>query len=400
MSLTGRMISRTGGGRIEIPQLYVPPKIALLNTRIPLLKEQLKMPPKARGKAKMPKNPSHTSSKKSGFMEPPLPFSRVPTHLEPLLAQLSTKHVYIIHIDTLSKDFKKNIFLVPTLMNIATILLIVWRIKAIAPFYFDIFQSMFGIVNHTTMDTDLMTWPEIIKEISTRALNFLFDFTLYVFIWPWPQAFFIGAIDIGTPVDWRWKVGFRDQEIIVRRSRRWDENLGDVVLEQDSVSGRQFSATVRLAVAGSYMNGRTGYSMLNREWDLDWWTMAECTKLVDKNEMSLDDFKTRILVHSDEFGWVFEAQDTSGNSQEDEARSKIVAFKDELTKLGKENLFFKWIELIQFESSRPEGFGPERQVEAMRKAKQMFEAQGVDFEAFWAKVGGMEGLPGMDQFGT
>jgi len=72
------MISRTGGGRIEIPQLYVPPKIALLNTRIPLLKEQLKMPPKARGKAKMPKNPSHTSSKKSGFMEPPLPFSRVP----------------------------------------------------------------------------------------------------------------------------------------------------------------------------------------------------------------------------------------------------------------------------------------------------------------------------------
>ena len=51
---------------------------------------------------------------------------------------------------------------------------------------------------------------------------------------------------------------------------------------------------------------------------------------------------------------------------------------------------------MQFESSGPGGFGPEQQAKTMAKAKAMFEAQGVDFDAFWKKIGGMEGLPGMD----
>jgi len=33
----------------------------------------------------------------------------------------------------------------------------------------------------------------------------------------------------------------------------------------------------------------------------------------------------------------------------------------------------------------------------MAKAQAMFEAQGVDFDKFWAKIGGMEGKPGMDK---
>jgi hypothetical protein len=76
---------------------------------------------------------------------------------------------------------------------------------------------------------------------------------------------------------------------------------------------------------------------------------------------------------------------------------KIVAFKDELTALGKESLFFRWIELVQFESSQPGGFGPERQKKTMIKAKQMFEDQSIDFDKFWAKIGGMQGMPGMDE---
>lgn len=76
---------------------------------------------------------------------------------------------------------------------------------------------------------------------------------------------------------------------------------------------------------------------------------------------------------------------------------KIVAFKDELTSLGKENLFFRWIELVQFESSQPGGFGPERQRKTMAKAKEMFEAQGIDFDQLFARIGGMEGMPGMDE---
>lgn len=138
--------------------------------------------------------------------------------------------------------------------------------------------------------------------------------------------------------------------------------------------------------------------MLNKEWDLDWRLMILATKMVDKKEMALEDFRTTVLVHSNVFGWVtFEALDASGSVREEDGRKKIMAFKDELTALGKENLFFRWIELIQYESSQPGGFGPERQLEATAKAKELFESQGVDFDKFWAKIGGMEGMPGMDQ---
>lgn len=137
--------------------------------------------------------------------------------------------------------------------------------------------------------------------------------------------------------------------------------------------------------------------MMNKFWDLDWMVMTLATQMVDLKEIPMDEFKTTVLVCSEEYGWlVFEAHDASGSLQEEEGRLKIVAFKDELTAMGKENLFFRWIELIQYESSQPGGFTAERQVDTMRKAKSMFESQGVDFEKFWEKVGGMKGLPGME----
>jgi hypothetical protein len=120
--------------------------------------------------------------------------------------------------------------------------------------------------------------------------------------------------------------------------------------------------------------------------------------MVDKKEVPMDDFRTIVFVHSQKFGWVlFDTRNDRGSRKEENGRRKILAFRDELTAIGKENLFFRWVELIQFESLQPEDFGPGRQEEVMQKAKEMFEEQGVDFEKFWAKIGGMEGMPGMDQ---
>lgn len=65
--------------------------------------------------------------------------------------------------------------------------------------------------------------------------------------------------------------------------------------------------------------------------------------------------------------------------------------------MGKENLFFRWIELIQYESSQPGGFTLQRQVSAMDKAKKLFQEQGVDFEAFIRSIGGVESFPGFNQ---
>ena len=201
---------------------------------------------------------------------------------------------------------------------------------------------------------------------------------------------------MGNPLFWRIGVGFRDQEVAVRRSRRWDLQIGNFLNEENE--GRELLLeNIRKAVDPMWMNEKTAYLMLNKEWDLDWRAMVKATKLVDKKEIALEDFRTTILIFHKSFGWLaLETAGVGGSAQEEEGRIKIIAFKDELTAMGKENLFFRWIELIQFESSQPGGFGPERQKIAMAKAREMFEAQGVDFDKFWDKIGGMRGLPGMD----
>ena len=332
--------------------------------------------------------------------DPPLPFRRAPTTLEPFLSQLDTSHVYIAHVDSTDREFKRKIFMVPVAMNIALIALFVWRIYVIGPYYMKVFFTMLGMKNETSMDiSEMATWNEAWLEVAKRFSKFIIDFLLYMWVFPWPKDFFAGNRN-GSPILWRIAVGFRDKEIIVRRSRKWDQEIGDVVpkgADGEDEGSKTFGLYIRQAVAPSYMYQKTGYLMMNKEWDLDWKLMAKATKLVDNKTLTLHDFKTTILVHSPDFGWVVESADASDDIKEEQGRKKIIAFKDKLTAMGKENLFFRWIELVQYESAKPEGFGPDRQAEVMKQAKQMFEEQGVDFEAFWAEIGGMEGLPGMDQ---
>ncbi len=357
------------------------------------------MPPKSKGKTKVSPNATFTQSSRLSSSEPPAPFSRAPSNLGPLLSKLSKRHVYITSIDNMPWQFKVKIFSVPLLMNVAILALIFYRIWLIGPYYFKIFSSFLGTPNETTLYPEQMTFGQTLYQVLRRSLTVMTDVMIYIVLWPWPRAFF-GPNENENPVAWRFSIGFRDQEITIRRSRRWDELLGVVVIEggEATEGGLMFLTNVRAATSRAFMHEKTGYSLLDKNWDLDWRMMILSTKMVDKNEMSIYDFKTTVLVHSEVYGWViFDAQATIESKKEDEGRKKIIAFKDELTAIGKENLFFRWIELIQFESSQPGGFGPERQARAMVKAKELFESQGVDFEAFWAKIGGMEGMPGMDQ---
>lgn len=325
--------------------------------------------------------------------EPPAPYKRALTTLEPLLSKLDKSHIYITHVDTKPRDFKQKIFMVPVAMNVAIIGLIIWRIKSIGPWYMKICFSLMGKPNDLSIQPG--AFEQIMWEIVKRVWVFVLDLLIYIFIWPWPRDFFAGRT-IGNPIGWRFGVGFREKEIIVRRSRKWDRLIGNLAKEGEGQT--ELFEKVRRATDSMWMNEKTGYLMLTNEWDLDWKAMIIATKLVDNKTMSLEDFKTTILVHLPEFGWTFiETGAAGGSAKEEEGRRKIVAFKDELTALGKESLFFRWIELVQFESSQPGGFGPEQQQKTMDKAKAMFESQGVDFDKFWAKVGGMEGMPGMDQ---
>jgi len=68
--------------------------------------------------------------------------------------------------------------------------------------------------------------------------------------------------------------------------------------------------------------------------------------------------------------------------------------------MGKENLFFRWIELIQYESEQPGGMNATRRKEVVEKARDVFTAQGVDFDAFVTAIGGIDAFPGLAQTGT
>lgn len=252
-----------------------------------------------------------------------------------------------------------------------------------------------GKKNDMTMDTKRMTMEAIGWEIARRTSKFMVDLVIYVFVWPWPKAFFMGQT-IGNPVLWRLRLGFSEREIVVRRSRRWFVQ-SKKLFEEGSKEQDVLFNNVGRATDPMWMSEKTGYLMLNKEWDLDWKSMVTATVNVEKGKMKLDDFKTTILLHDEEFGWVvIETAEAGGSLKEEEGRRKIVAFKDELTAMGKENLFFRWIELVQFESSQPGGFGPEQQKNTMKKARELFERGGIDFDKFWEKVGGMQGMPGMD----
>lgn len=377
------------------------PKDSLISNQQPHIPEtspkvfqNSNMPPKAKPKGRV-FNRTPAKSPEPPAIEPPAPYKSAPKKLEPLLNLFSKNHVYITHIDKEPRDHKAKIFAVPVAMNLVIIGLLLWRVSVVGPYYMKIFLSMAGKQNEARVDTSRAPRDEVRQEILRRAGSFIFDFLLYNFVWPWPREFFLGLKD-GSPIAWRFGLGFREKDIIVRRSRRWDQEMKNPL---DEDAGKTLLLEmVSKAVDPTWMHDRTGYLMLNNEWDLDWRIMVKATKLVDRMTLSMDDFKkATIFVHSREFGWMtVETPEISANASEEESRAKIMAFKDELTAIGKENLFFRWVELVQFESSSPEGFGPEQQQKTMLKAKKMFEDQGVDFEKFWEKIGGPKGLPGMD----
>ncbi|KAI8961883.1 hypothetical protein F5Y11DRAFT_210834 [Daldinia sp. FL1419] len=320
---------------------------------------------------------------------PPAPFKKPPEVLQPFLETLDEKSVYITHIDNHPKDFKRKIFAVPVLMNIAIIAALVYRIWYIGPYYLRIFVSVLGYPNETTMVVDEMEWDEIIPEVSKRAFSFMLDFILFVFIWPWPIDFFIGT-EHGSPIMWRWNVGFRDREVVVRRSRKWVETAGDLVNDEGSKS--LFMSRIGTATAPMLINEKTGYLLMTAEWDLDWAAMVDATTMVDEKMAAIEAFKMVVLLFHEEYGWLCVDMKTGENAEEDEKRRQVFAFRDALAAVGKEALFYRWIEVVQFETSRPGGFTPDKQEKAAREIRDLFSKEGINFDEFWEQSVGQDGL--------
>ncbi|KAF2199055.1 hypothetical protein GQ43DRAFT_132855 [Delitschia confertaspora ATCC 74209] len=333
----------------------------------------------------------------------PLPFEPAPDALIPFLSTLSKSTVYITHIDSSPWWLKRRIFSIPVLLNISILGLLLWRASTQIPFYLLLLASIVnGNPNNTTIFYKKGAWSTVIWLVVKRAIVFLFDWLLVSVVAPWPWSFFLESTDSGgNPMRWRWFVGFRDEEVYVRASRGWGKQ--ELVGETASKKGEEspfFKTRVLPALDKTRLREKTGYLLMDKDWDLDFAAMVRATGLVDRKEVALDALRKSVFVFvgdEEEGKWCVWDCWKLDEGSESLAREKIILFKDKLTAMGKENLFFKWVELVQYESSTPGGFTEERQIETAQKAKVMFEEQGVDFESFVREVGGLGGLPGMDQ---
>ncbi|KAJ5332080.1 hypothetical protein MYU51_017025 [Penicillium brevicompactum] len=333
---------------------------------------------------------SGTSTPTSASSGPIPPFIKVPEALRTFVEPLSPDEVYLLHIDITAEELKRQTFTVPLLVNLLVGAIIGWRVYTGISTYPALVGTLIGLQSSMTVDTAAIPWTESAQIVLMRTGTLALDYLLVTMFLSWPINFIKG------PVRWRRAVGFREREVIVRRSNRsWSKKLVRNKWIRDDEARRD---KIVAAVTPERV-GKTGYLLMDEDWNLDYAAMIRAHALVDRTRrgdgVQLDEFRTAVLVNTDADGWLIWRvgdENSSAGEQRSAQRDQILAFKEKLTEMGKEDLFLRWVELIQWESSQPGGFTAERQRSAMLQAKQMFEDENVDFSRFWDDMGGMEQL--------
>lgn len=258
------------------------------------------------------------SQPKTPSIPPPPPFSPAPPKLEPFLEILPKSHVYLTSLDKHPSNFKRRLFAVPLLLNIFIAALLFWRLQQALPTYVDIVLSTLGHQTSQTVDVKNSDMAMLLGVGGSRMMLFMGDFVLVRFVGMWPWDFFVGRSGLGaggSPVGWRRWVYFRDIEIIVRRSRRWDQSLfsapeekaavGAEVADEFLKQGRKgpvFQERIEPAVAEEWVRTKTGYLMMDKSWDLYFSGMVNAHAAVDDETLTYDDFKNQVLVYSEKYG--------------------------------------------------------------------------------------------------
>ena len=182
----------------------------------------------------------------------------------------------------------------------------------------DLLFGAFGYQTSQTVDVKNNDFATLFMIGGRRMLLFMGDFLLVRFVGMWPWDFFIGrggSGALGNPVGWRRWVYFRDVEVVIRRSRRWDHSLFSTKEEKEAVGrrvsedfleegreGKVFRERIEPAVAEEWVRDKTGYVMMDKSWDLYFSGMVNAHELIDTDDLSYDDFKTQVLVYSEKYG--------------------------------------------------------------------------------------------------
>ncbi|WPH02129.1 Hypothetical protein R9X50_00498400 [Acrodontium crateriforme] len=338
--------------------------------------------------AKKLKTPSFKPSSAAAI---PAPFSAAPPTLEPFLDRLDPSKVYIAHVDRHPAAYKKQIFIIPVLLNGGIAALLAWRIYVVLPVYWAMIQAMLGYMSAATVDVGTTTRSEQFWILARRVGMMVFDFGVLRLVGPWPVTFFLEWP--ANPVSWRWGLGFREQEVVVRVSRHWGtrELMQGVKQGEDNAF---FKTRVGPAIERLQMC-KTGYLMMDQSWDLDFELMLDAHALAKAEQLQFKDIDHVVFAYQEGLGWLqwqWRGEGADVDIVEDR-RKKVVMFKDKLTDIGKESLFWRWMEIVEEERDRDGGFTPERQQKVATRVQAAFEAEGVDFDQLTKSIGGLEEIP-------
>ena len=345
-----------------------------------------------------PVPPNTTSS--SG---PPSPFVPAPPSLQPFLSTLPRDHIYLTHFDCTPPTLKRRVFLVPCLLNVVISLGLCIRIYYAFPTYLQQVIAIFGYESPYKVDTSQESATSLVGTVADRTFLLLIDYALFALLGSWPREFLFGgrASRFAGPVEWRWTLGFRDTEVVVRRGRKWDVPLL-VNKEREEEKERVWTGDEMIelkykvgpAMMPSYLN-KTGYLLLDKDFDLDFRGILDAYRLaeVDPPRLKLEEIDGLVFVC---YGGQWLMWRPNAKPEEAEEDPKVENFKQKLMELKCQDIFYRWIEIVQFETNQSGGFTKAKQKGAMEELKRLLKAKRVDFETMLADVGGKEGVPGLD----
>ena len=327
----------------------------------------------------------------------PAPFVPAPQAALPWLATLDRSFVYTTHIDRSPPPLKRTTFAVPVLLNLAFAALIAWRAAHALPFYASLARAALAgdVASIPFLGGGHASWRAFALGELRHFAVFLLDWALATVVAPWPVAFFVERP--ANPVSWRWAVRFRERELVVRVSRRWGaaELVGGARKGEES----PWWATRVLPAVAMERLVKTGYLLMDKDWDLDFKAMIDGQAGIGKGWQE-SDLNGKVWCFDGEWlMWDFgkelynaventmpKGPGEVSEAEEEEGKAMMARCHRKLAEMGKEDLFFRWVELLQFESTRPGGFTPERQAAAGDQIKALFREHDLDIEEFESAI--------------
>lgn len=339
------------------------------------------------------------------------PFVPTTAALLPLTDVLPRNHVYLIHLESTKPELRRYAFSVPVMLNLMIVAGLCWRLYYALPIYLEQIITIMGYETKYAVEPKGLPWSKLLQIVLYRTFLLTVDYALFALLGRWPWEFVFGSKQTRhvSACGWKRAVGFsREKEPIVRRGRYWDNPLYQKDKERQ-LQGKPEQALTKeeeLAIYTKCLDGsrtfhtsKNALSLLDKDWDLDYHAMIDVAELLDAAKIALDDIDHVALLPWQDKWYMWYPNKASDSGQDLKVIKKqdeqLESFKAELVKIDCEDVFYRWIEIVQYETSLPSGFTSAKKEEAEAEFKKMLKARNKNVEQFLSNIGGVSAIPGL-----